>query len=218
MRGELPLGMALSRRGLALELKMSFVPISEALQRLEREGLVESKPRVGTRVRIPTARDIEERYVLREALETQAARLFAGRASRERKKEICRMGTHLDRLYEACNSVSADTDFLYSVHTYHMNLHMRIAEAAGCQMLRDSIESQQVLIFNWLHDTAAQQRVLPPNFHAALTRALASGDPETADREMRLHIRHGLEEVQARISSLHTDLSGWRMRRASGEH
>ena len=56
---------------------MSFLPISEALQRLEHDGLVESRPRAGNRVRVPTAGEILERYQLREALETQSARLFA---------------------------------------------------------------------------------------------------------------------------------------------
>ena len=33
---------------------MSFLPVSEALLRLEFEGMLESRPRAGTRVRIPT--------------------------------------------------------------------------------------------------------------------------------------------------------------------
>ena len=39
LKGELPVGMALSRRTLATELNISVPPVSEALQRLEREGL-----------------------------------------------------------------------------------------------------------------------------------------------------------------------------------
>ena len=35
LRGQYPLGAALSRRKLAKELRMSFLPISEALQHLE---------------------------------------------------------------------------------------------------------------------------------------------------------------------------------------
>ena len=217
LSGELALGAALSRRKLAVELNMSFLPISEALQRLEAEGLLESKPRVGTRVRVPDARDIEDRYIMREALETQAARLFAERSTKEEKKEICRMGKHLDGLYKACESISVDRAFLFSVHTYHMNLHMKIAECARCQTLRDAIENQQVLIFNWLFDTAAQQRTLPSNFHAILTRALASGRPAEADDVMRQHIRHGFEEVKSRIGSLGETLSGWRLKRLDND-
>ena len=76
LRGELTLGEPLSRRGLATKLGMSVLPVNEALQRLEAEHLVESRPRAGTRVRFPTTRDIEESYIVREALEVQSARLF----------------------------------------------------------------------------------------------------------------------------------------------
>ena len=86
LKGELPVGMALARRKLAAALNISVPPVSEALQRLEREGLVECKPRVGTRVRVPTRRDIEDRSLVREALETQAARLFAERATPAEKR------------------------------------------------------------------------------------------------------------------------------------
>ena len=48
LRGELVLGQTISRRKLAAELGMSFLPVSEALLRLEVEGLLESCPRAGT--------------------------------------------------------------------------------------------------------------------------------------------------------------------------
>src|SRR6202161_3406697 len=73
LRGDLKLGQVISRRTLASEMGMSFLPVSEALLRLEVEGLLESRPRAGTRVRIPTPQDVEGHFVVREALETQAA-------------------------------------------------------------------------------------------------------------------------------------------------
>ena len=54
LRGHLALGQVISRRKIAAELGMSFLPVSEALLRLEFEGLLESRPRAGTRVRIPS--------------------------------------------------------------------------------------------------------------------------------------------------------------------
>ena len=60
---------------------MSLLPVAEAIQRLATDGLVESRPRIGTRVCLPTAQDIRERYEVREALESQSARLFAEKAS-----------------------------------------------------------------------------------------------------------------------------------------
>ncbi len=195
LKGELPVGVALSRRKLAAELNISVPPVMEALQRLEREGLVESKPRVGTRVRVPTRQDIEDRSLVREALETQAARLFAERATAAEKKELCEMGRRVDQLYAAGEKSADDREFLFSVNTYHMKLHLHIAECARCPALRDAIEKEQVLIFNWLFDTAVQRRSLASDYHARLTETLGRSTPTQADAAMRQHIRHGLHEV-----------------------
>src|SRR5207248_10660141 len=98
LRGELTLGQVISRRTLASELGMSFLPVSEALLRLEVEGLLESRPRAGTRVRIPTPQDVEGHYVVREALEMQAARLFTQVATVEEKAELHRLAVRLDTI------------------------------------------------------------------------------------------------------------------------
>ena len=199
LRGELPLGDVVSRRKLAAELNISVPPVTEALQRLEAEGLLESRARAGTRVRVLTRRDVEDRCILREALESQSARLFAERATPEEKDELRRMGGHMDQLYACCETEAVDRDFLFSVNTYHMGLHLRIAECARCPALRDAIEKQQVLVFNWLHDTAVERRTLAADHHARLTTALATGSPEQADAAMRHHIRHGMAEVLAKL-------------------
>src|SRR5262245_66620424 len=68
LRGQLQIGKVISRRKLANELGMSLLPISEALMRLEFEGLLESRPRAGTRVRIPTPDDVRGHYVVREEI------------------------------------------------------------------------------------------------------------------------------------------------------
>lgn len=193
LRGEYPLGAALSRRLIADQLGMSFLPVSRALQQLESDGLVESKPRVGTRVRIPTKQDIRERFMLREALETQAAREFAANAPSQTRQELLNMGRHLDQLYACCEGL--DDDFLFSVQSYHTSFHLRIAEAANCALLRQAIEREQVLVFNWFFDVAAERRTLPAGFHVELATILSAGDVERADHTMRHHIRYGLEEV-----------------------
>jgi DNA-binding GntR family transcriptional regulator len=212
LKGELPAGMALSRRKLADQLKISVPPVVEALQRLEHEGLVESKPRVGTRVRVPTRQDAEDRSLVREALESQAARLFAERATREEKEELRQMGRRVDQLYAACEQSSGDRDLLFTVNTYHMKLHLRIAECARCPALRDAIEKEQVLIFNWLYETAVERRTLASDFHARLTDALATGTSDSAFEAMRDHIRFGLREVLSKLTARAKSPSPWRSR------
>ena len=112
LSGELSIGDVLSRRRLAERLNMSFLPITEALNRLETEGLVESRPRIGTRVRIPTEQDIRDTNVIREALESQAARLCAQHMTTEEKKQLRASAKHLDDLHKICAQESEDSRFL----------------------------------------------------------------------------------------------------------
>ncbi len=213
MRGELALGAVLSRRKLATEFGMSLLPVSEALQRLENEGLVESKPRVGTRVRVPSLQDVRERYVVREALECQSARLFAEQATPQERQELQRMAEHTDVLFNQAATGHADPEFMYQVHSYHFSFHMRVAEYGRCGALREAIEKNQVLIFNWLYDVAAHRRALPPRFHRELTAVLCGGDPDAAEKAMRDHVRWGLEQT---VQNLAPRACGeWRLRRTS---
>ena len=87
------------------------------------------------------------------------------------------------------------TDFLYAVHSYHSQLHLRIAECTGMQALRQAIERNQVLTFTWLNDEAAHRPPLPPEFHSDLIGALCRGISEDANRAMRQHVRYGLNDV-----------------------
>src|SRR5215831_13173411 len=98
LRGEIAIGQVISRRKIAADLGVSFLPVSEAFLRLQFEGLLESRPRAGTRVRIPTKADVEGHYVVREGLEVQAARLFAERATPEARIEILKLAQRVDAL------------------------------------------------------------------------------------------------------------------------
>jgi len=143
VRGELKLGQAISRRQLARELRMSFLPVSEAFLRLEWEGLLESRPRAGTRVRIPTKKDVEEHYVVREALETQAARLFAEKATVEEKADLYKFAVWLDGSNQ--NGVSR-----LSYLNLHEKLHQKITEYAHCPALSDAVEEIYALASAWM--------------------------------------------------------------------
>ena len=67
-------------------------------------------------------------------------------------------------------------------------------------LLRNAIERNQVLVFNWLYDVAAAFR-MPQHWHQDLMAVVAEHDPIAADAAMRAHVRHGLEEIQAAIAS-----------------
>src|SRR5437773_8750186 len=121
LRGELVMGQAISRRKLAAELGMSFLPVSEALLRLEFEGLLESRPRAGTRVRIPSREDVRGHYVIREALEVQAAMLFTEVATDEDREDLHKLAARADAMS------MADLTLYLPIHE---KFHRRIAEGA----------------------------------------------------------------------------------------
>ena len=212
LRGVSPPGAVLSRRKLAEEFEMSFLPISEALQRLESEGLVESRPRVGTRVRTPTPEEVRGRYVVREALEAKSAELCCERAIFRERLELRRIAEHLDTLYARSAAGERDTDLLYVVRQQHMSLHLRIAEYARCPELKEAIEKNQVLIYNWFFDVTAERRVLPDRFHETLIEAVTGDSPKAADQAMRLHIRYGLEDIIKAVER-HSTADDWRLKR-----
>ena len=204
LRGELPFGTSLSRRGLAQELNISIVPVGDALQRLENDGLVESRPRVGTRVRIPTAMAVRGHYIVREALESQAARIFAEKASAAERDEVQRLAGQLDTAYATVVPDKTSRERLFEIHEFHVRFHMRVAECTGCQELCQAIERNQILIFNWLYDSSLSNPQPPQDWHLELTTGLLSGDPDTADRAMRRHTRYRMNEV---IESMNTAMN-----------
>jgi len=214
LRGQLRPGAPLSRRRLAGQFGMSTVPVSDALRRLEEEGLVESRARAGTRVRVPTAQDVRELYELREALESQSARLFAARATPAQRRDLKRVAEQVDVLFTRLATSGDDPAFRFTVNSQHMGLHMRIAEYAGSPLIKQVIERKHVLIMNWLFDVTGRRTPLPPGFHTRLADALTSGSPEAADAAMRAHVRYGLTEIAGRISEL--EPSEWRARRGTG--
>ena len=193
LKGELPLGASISRRQLAAQLGMSMVPVGEALQRLEADGLVESRPRSGTVVRRPSREDVRGHYVVREALETQAARLFAERATAEERAELLHGATELDRAY-----ADPQRD-IHDAFLMHSRFHHRIAECAGCPALLQAIEKSHVLVLNWLYNGAAGFHDLPRHWHRGLAKVLSGRDPEAADARMREHVRYALDDVLSRL-------------------
>jgi DNA-binding GntR family transcriptional regulator len=202
LRGELLMGHVISRRKIAAELGMSFLPVSEALLRLEFEGLLESRPRAGTRVRIPSREDVRGHYVVREALEAQAAMLFAVVASPEDRAEIEKLASRVDAL-----SVSDQTLYLPA----HEKLHRRIADGARCPALSLAIEKTHALASTWFCVAREASDGEPPRHHQLLVEALISGSAEEAAEAMRQHVRRGMENTMARMKPY------FRIRKAYGK-
>lgn len=212
-RGDLPPGTPLSRRRVAAEMGMSLLPVSEALQRLEADGLLESRARAGTRVRVPDEQDIRDRFEVREALESQAARLFAARATPPDRQTLRRLAEQVDALFNRLAAGGEDAEFPATVLRAHLQFHTHIAESARCPSLSELLDKTQVPGLNWGHDFSIGRYKLPVGFHGDLAESLVAGDPAAADRAMRDHIRYALDE---RIRQLETSrVREWRERRGA---
>lgn len=212
LRGEFSPGEALSARRLAEEFGMSLLPVSQAFRQLESEKLLESRPRAGTRVRVPQPEEIRGRCIVREALEVQSARLCSVNATMKERVELMRLAEQLDTLYDRFGQSGSDSDLQYAVHTLHFELHMRIAEYARCEELKDAIEKNQVLIYNWFFDLATNRRTLPVGFHTRLLQVVTGSDPIAADEAMRAHVKYGVPELLAQTMS--PTSNDWRLRRS----
>jgi DNA-binding GntR family transcriptional regulator len=131
--GELRPGDWLRIQSLARTLKVSDTPIREALIRLQQNGLAETIPHVGTRVKRFTRREIEEIFELREALECHALQQAAPRLSRELleglRRRFRQAETALQR-GDAKPAVDADMAF-----------HTEIVRAAGNSRIAALFES-----------------------------------------------------------------------------
>jgi DNA-binding GntR family transcriptional regulator len=187
LSGQLGLGQVISRRKLAAELGMSFLPVSEALLRLEFEGLLESRPRAGTRVRIPSPEDVKGHFVVREALEVQAAVLFTREAAPAARADLRKLALRVDTL-----RLQGDRLLYISAH---MKLHRRIAECAGCPALSEAIEKTHALNTIWF---GAIRQPAPEDSlhrHEDLIEALSSGDPLKAAEATREHLAVGMERT-----------------------
>lgn len=182
-QGDFAPGQILSRRIIAAELGMSFLPASEAFLRLEWDGLLERRARAGTRLRIPSRQDVEDHFVISEALEAQAAMLFVERSTAEERSQLLKLAARV----EARRTRQHRYPLAYAA--LHQEMHMRIAACARCDALLDAIATSLALSSAWLGALEASESGPLQGCHTELLRTLATGTPAAAAEAMRAHIR-----------------------------
>jgi DNA-binding GntR family transcriptional regulator len=202
VRGEMAIGQSVSRRKLAAELGMSFLPVSEALLRLEFEGMLESRPRAGTRVRIPSRDDVKGHYLVREILEAEAARRFARHATKLERAGLLKMAARVDAL-----AVKKDRGPYLALHH---RLHSRIAECTRCEALANVIEQTCALSSTWFCLLPRPEAPLVTYRHRDLAKALVTSTPDEAAATMIEHVRYSEHEALERLKPY------FRIKRAQG--
>ncbi len=175
-------GELLNRRGIAAELGMSSAPVHEAMLQLERDGLLEALPRIGTRVRTASRDDVRGQLIVREALECQAARLICGEPIARNRERLFPLADVLDAL-EPLDPKSAEQEITF---------HCALVKLADCpSLLLEYQRVMQIGLFYRIHLAMNIVPEVPKDLHRALVTKLAAADPETADKLVRQHIRYG---------------------------
>jgi DNA-binding GntR family transcriptional regulator len=132
MRCELAPGERLVIDDLARRLEVSAIPVREALQVLQSEGLVVTVPHVGATV-APISRDsIVEVFTILEGLESVATRTAAQRATADDRAELAELVDAMDRAlagerYEQWADLNT-------------RFHLTISELSGLPMLHEMTE------------------------------------------------------------------------------
>lgn len=193
-QGELPEGARLIERELASQFAVSRIPLREAIQQLEREGIVETQRNRGAAVRALTVDDVNEIYTLRALLEGEA--IYHSVLNRN-EETLARAGL-VHQLLQNAVSVQKQGELNREFHTllyrdcHNGRLLKMIAELCA------QIERYEYLQRRLLADTPAFQHE-----HAAILDAYARGDAQQAREETVRHIESARQVVLAVMAEKH---------------
>jgi DNA-binding GntR family transcriptional regulator len=178
LAGELAPGDPLDRKAFADRLQISLAPVHTAVSQLEADGLLVTLPRRGTHVRGYRAEDVRGHEVVRLALETAAARLYAGSPVASRCPELISLSKQIhDGRLTRMERSRADIAF-----------HLALVETAGVAMLTEHFKRVMNLgLF------LAACGVLPMGMgqgddHTQLLDDLSHATPDEAEARIRTHV------------------------------
>jgi len=182
LSNELPTGYSLSEEALSKELKVSRTPIREALRKLEVETLVEIKPHRGTFVKKIKVEDINEIFLIREALEGLSANITATLISEDNLKILEEKLEIAEKRYE--NGLYKESSDIGN------QIHNAILRIAGNKRILNIISnlSQQTA---WLKTLAVSVpgRLKKSNYeHRKILEALKLHKSKLAEKRMKEHI------------------------------
>lgn len=189
---KLPPGVPINKELISIQLKVSKTPVSEAVSRLEENGLLEVFPQHGTFVPKIRESDVRQGAFLRRALEVAAVREVAERATAEQIEELRKNMRYL----ESALSVGDLEDF----HTRDGEFHKLICRFTGYPRLprlvdgsRGQLDRVRKLL---LPDPTRPAETVPE--HMRILTAIEARDPDAAAQAMKDH----LDEIPSRLHQL----------------
>jgi DNA-binding GntR family transcriptional regulator len=175
---ELPPGAVIDERELMRRLGLGRTPVREALRKLAQEQLVEVFPRRGMFVTGVDVRDLARISEVRAALEPEAARLAAERATEEER----------DELTELSDAIKSGADLM----GLDERIHRAIYAAAHNDLMEKTLGEYYVLALRiWMIALGrAEDLEEAVEAHRDLITAIVVADGDRAADLMRDHVEN----------------------------
>jgi len=175
---ELPPGAVIDERMLMERLGLGRTPVREALRQLAQEQLVEVFPRRGMFVTGVDVRDLARISEVRAALEPEAARLAAERATDEERDELTALS---DQIKRGADMMGPDE-----------RIHRAIYAAAHNHLLEKTLGEYYVLALRiWMIALDhAEELADAVEAHRGLIQAIVVADDDRAADLMRAHVEN----------------------------
>ncbi len=205
VRGRLSPGTWMIEADIADRLGFSRTPVRGALHRLQREGYVVSTGK-GNKSRMIVApltkEDARELYAIIAHLEGLGARQTAQLPAETRTKIVRELKEINRALADLCRAKRSEPNRIFELD---LNFHRIIMEASAGPRLRDIHQTIQPqaerywrlyagAILDKLDESVAE--------HNDIIKALASGDPNKAERGLQVNWQNGVQRLSAVIDSL----------------
>jgi DNA-binding GntR family transcriptional regulator len=195
LRGRFVPGERLLEAPLAHELGISRSSLREALQLLEKDGIIRSLPRRGKFVQTFDLAGIDELYSLRKVLEPFAADLVCEQIG---EADLRALHDSLHRLEDA-----ADTGNLHLLARCDILFHQTLIELAGHSLLKrawmENVSGKLHILLNVTEPTHQSPQDIVDR-HRQITEGIASGDRLLAQDLIRRHIDDGWERARIALS------------------
>jgi DNA-binding GntR family transcriptional regulator len=187
--GAIAPGARLVETSIAKEIGASRTPVREALHALEREGLIESRPRIGYVTKAFSREELEEICEIRCAIEA----LAAGRAlQKARNKVIAELSRNIGAAEERI-AAGRIKDFI----EIDSRFHQIIAKCSGSSRLLELAEMLRSHMVRYrtqsiyAHDNVRDAI----EGHKRILAAIESGDVEQVQNSIRQHLLESKEAI-----------------------
>lgn len=197
LAGAIQPGDAIDEKAIALQLDISRTPVREAVKKLSDEHLVDVVAQSGTRAALVDAKEIEQAYLIRRALEMESAAQAAphmNEAYVETLNDILGLHTRALDQNKFAKAIALDDSF-----------HRQIAQIAQLPRLWHMIEISKAHLDRCRHMLLprAGEGAAALEQHRSIIRALNTKKPEVAREAMR----HHLETSYAGIAKMLVEMS-----------